>query len=405
WLTQMNYLVIWIDNLAKRTEGTGIWLFRRGEFCSWMEKPGETLCGTGMPGSGKTILSSIAVEYLQNHAATSSDSICVVCAFCRYTDQVTTKTILAGLVKQYMESERCPESVMNLITAVFDRHERTSTYPSVMELVDLLKQLSQAFSKNFYILDGLDEAPGDTQIEILEHLSSLRINLLIMSRPTPLLTDIIPSCILLDITAQEHDIDILIKQTIKRYPRFRRLLSTSARPYWEKRVFSAVQAKSRGMFLLASLQMDLLRHCLNVEALENALESLPSGIMEMYRATVERIQSQPLEDASLAQQAIMWIIYAQRPLTMPELRAAVAVSSETCKFDENRVVHEDDLATVCCGLVTNDKESGYVRLVHYTAVDALKELLAMSDEHSHAFIASACVNVLVDANFTASNLQ
>lgn len=57
---------------------------------------------------------------------------------------------------------------------------------------------------------------------------------------------------------------------------------------------------------------------------------------------------------------------------MEELQHALAVQPGENNFDEVRLYAEDDLVSVCAGLVTVDRESQVIRLVHYTTHDYIQ---------------------------------
>ena len=59
----------------------------------------------------------------------------------------------------------------------------------------------------------------------------------------------------------------------------------------------------------------------------------------------------------------MWVLYAERSLTIDELRHALATCPETYHFESERLMPEATILAACRGLVTIDKESRLVRLV------------------------------------------
>ena len=82
---------------------------------------------------------------------------------------------------------------------------------------------------------------------------------------------------------------------------------------------------------------------------------------------MERIEGQVNDQEELAKQVLSWIICAKRPLTTVELEHAIAVEVGELELDEENIPQIEDMVSVCAGLVTIDKESKIVRLVHYTA--------------------------------------
>ena len=116
-------------------------------------------------------------------------------------------------------------------------------------------------------------------------------------------------------------------------------------------------------FLVAALQIESLKHCISVKKLRQVVELLPSGLDDLYRHTWRRIEAQTEDEVSLATKAIIWLTYAYQSLTVTELQHALAVSDDVEGFDEDDVVAEELIISVCCGLIVVDGESRIVRLV------------------------------------------
>src|SRR6267154_535868 len=64
WLTPIDYVSQQNDFITRRQKGTGTWLLDSIEYQSWRERKKQTLFCPGIPGAGKTILTSIVVEEL-----------------------------------------------------------------------------------------------------------------------------------------------------------------------------------------------------------------------------------------------------------------------------------------------------------------------------------------------------
>lgn len=64
WLTPIDYGAQQSDFLSRRQEGTGQWLLDSQEFQDWRNGDRQALFCPGIPGAGKTILTSIVVEHL-----------------------------------------------------------------------------------------------------------------------------------------------------------------------------------------------------------------------------------------------------------------------------------------------------------------------------------------------------
>jgi ankyrin repeat protein len=130
-----------------------------------------------------------------------------------------------------------------------------------------------------------------------------------------------------------------------------------------------------------------------VFALENL--SKGSGALEaVYSEAILRIDGQPQGNRILAKNALLWISYAQRPLTTGELCHALAVQSGDTELDQDDIPDIDDIISVCAGLVTIDKESQIVRLVHYTTQIYLVKIREEWHHDAQYHIASTCLSYL-----------
>jgi ankyrin repeat protein len=92
---------------------------------------------------------------------------------------------------------------------------------------------------------------------------------------------------------------------------------------------------------------------------------------------MERIEGQLADQVQLAKQVLSWITCTKRPLTTLELQHALAVEVGESELDEENLTQIEDMVSVCAGLVTVDKESGIIRLVHHTT----QEYFERSQKH------------------------
>lgn len=81
---------------------------------------------------------------------------------------------------------------------------------------------------------------------------------------------------------------------------------------------------------------------------------------------MRRIQGQEEGFRNLAEQILSWIIWAVRPLTVPELQHALSIEPGDDELDDDNFLDANDLTSVCAGLVIIDQERQLIRLVHYT---------------------------------------
>ncbi|KAG8794530.1 hypothetical protein FRC16_010472 [Serendipita sp. 398] len=104
--------------LKKHGSGTGKRLLDSKEFKSWMEEDGKILWLNGIPGAGKTALSSTVIEHLISECKSSVENRMAYYYFdFREHGKQTASDCLRSLVHQLCEqSERIPRVVQDLYT-------------------------------------------------------------------------------------------------------------------------------------------------------------------------------------------------------------------------------------------------------------------------------------------------
>ncbi|TFK18348.1 hypothetical protein FA15DRAFT_730208, partial [Coprinopsis marcescibilis] len=392
-MTEVNYQARLIDTLGICEMNTSAWVLEETSFMEWFGNDRRTLFGKGIPGSGKTIIASVVIKYLQDYAKDRSDTVCVIFALCRYSDSCSISSILASFIRQLYERYHPAASA---IEDVYRIHQREQTRPPTGELWQILQRVLELFVTSFCVIDGLDELPDRQKVELVSSLRTLKVNLFILSRPLPWIEDTIPQATAIPILAQNADISTLVSQWIQRTPQLAPIIASHD---LETHITATIQTKSSGMFLLAKLQLDMLQECQCIEDMTDALATLPSGVNDMYDRTMDRIEQQGHPRGTRAKQALLWILFASRTLSIDELRYALAVSPKTGLFEEGRLVAIEALIASCCGLVTVEEESGCVRLIHYTAQDYLKPVMNAQFPDAHATISAACVTRLRQFEF------
>ena len=114
---------------------------------------------------------------------------------------------------------------------------------------------------------------------------------------------------------------------------------------------------------------------------------------DAYGATIERIKAQGGDKSRLGMASLMWISYAERPLSADELCHALAVELGSTDFNGDNAPSMSTLVTCFQGLITVDKEGSTVRLIHFT----LQEYLSIRQDifgGPHSKMAEICLTYL-----------
>ncbi len=129
-----------------------------------------------------------------------------------------------------------------------------------------------------------------------------------------------------------------------------------------------------GVFLWARLMLEHLSEKISITSMMEALVVAPNGLGEMYKRTIEDIGGMASEEhRNMALKILRWILFAVRPLSIPELQIALAIDPGQKAFDPARKVRslESLIPRLCRCLVEIDQQTHTVGLVHASVKDYL----------------------------------
>jgi ankyrin repeat protein len=141
--------------------------------------------------------------------------------------------------------------------------------------------------------------------------------------------------------------------------------------------------------------MEFLASKYTLEDFEFGIMNLPQTPDEVYRIALLRIREQVEFKRDLAINALTWLVFAERALTIAELRHALAV--QLC--DKNFVT-EDLLTSACAGIVVVDQGTNAVRLAHYTAEEYLRDNKSTIFQDAQSRMAETCLVYLSFKEFS-----
>ena len=155
WLTPINYGPQHSDYLSRRQSGTGQWLLDSAEFQAWIGTIKQTMFCPGIPGAGKTILTSIVVEELFNLFGndTNTGVAYLYCNF-RRQDEQSVVDLLVSLLKQLAQGQR---SLPDCVRSLYNTYNERQMRPSLNEISRVLRSVTAIYSKVFITVDALDE--------------------------------------------------------------------------------------------------------------------------------------------------------------------------------------------------------------------------------------------------------
>jgi hypothetical protein len=191
WLTTTDYRLQQSDYRALRQPGTGSWLLETTEYRTWLDTPGQILFCQGIPGAGKTILTSVAIDHLTTSFGDDS-SIGLAYIYCNFNrrDQQTPDQLFVCILKQLTAGL---SSLPDAIQSLYRVHQSEITRPSLHKILNTLRVVIAEISRVFIVIDALDEyevverSRETFLIELAHFQRQYGINVLATSRANPII--------------------------------------------------------------------------------------------------------------------------------------------------------------------------------------------------------------------------
>jgi ankyrin repeat protein len=161
-------------------------------------------------------------------------------------------------------------------------------------------------------------------------------------------------------------------------------------------------------FLRAKLIADFLSNQVAPQVFNAAIHQLRNippadeGLNDLYASIMRSFMLQEDQSQSLALETLTWLSQARRPLTCGELQHALTagVKIEPADLPNVNVLH-----SICSGLVTVEKHSGIMRLVHCTANQYLKNTASVWFPDAEKKLALRCLAYLSYEDFSSGYCQ
>ncbi|KAJ7582108.1 ankyrin repeat-containing domain protein [Mycena floridula] len=398
WLSRLDFQTTQQHLISQWTPGTVDWFIEDEKFKDWTAGKFGVLWCPGEPGVGKTILGSRVIDHLQKHCLGPGVGLAYI--FFRYNEANTqdVKALVASILRQLLIGNIIPDWLKPLYDSFKDER------PLSQDLNTLVKALGSqihSYSNVYLVVDAFDECSEDIREDFLSRLRPLtdsnRFHILVTSRPLLSIESQFENDQRINVRAHDNDVRVHILDQIRKHKRLEKLVKGGQAGFEDEMVRKIIE-KAAGMFLLVHLHLESLKNIPNRGMLREALAILPDAIYNSYDTMMHRINSQGKFCAQLAKQVFKWLVYAKRPLSMLELRHALAISLESTQMNHDDITEAERLIEIYGGLVITEKnfwtEEDFPRLVHYTTKEYFELKAESLFPDAHLGLATACLTYL-----------
>lgn len=209
WLTQD--AIQQPSTQVKGQAGTGTWFLQSDLYSQWQRGVTQTLICPGMPGAGKTVMTSFVLHDLRKTYGEQC-KVLIAAIYCRYQlkEKQQPEKILSTLVSQLLpQLLQLPATLQKLL---LEFREVLGFKPSLEQLQRVLKGIVSGPHRTFVVIDALDECTTLDRgrlvetIRLLQMESQGKVSFLATTRGIPEILELFEYVATLEVRASEEDI-------------------------------------------------------------------------------------------------------------------------------------------------------------------------------------------------------
>ncbi|KAK6540680.1 hypothetical protein TWF694_008073 [Orbilia ellipsospora] len=387
-----------------RQAGTGKWFLTQREFSKWSkcsESSSNILWCNGIPGAGKSTISSIVIEHLElSREKDTTTRIAVAYFYFDFSNKgIDARNFTRSLLKQLVI--QCPQFPQGLVELFKSFSASSKTEIENQKIEEFLLRTVSKFTTTFLVVDALDECDPEQRFDVLQIIQKLAeagARIFATSRPHPEdINDALNEVDKIELSAEADDIRKYINAEIAKYqrgtPRARRI-SDELRD----NIVESLTQKSNGMFLLPKLQLKFLLKQASPRRIEIALEKILQTsttkdfhpIDDTFNLMFDSIEEW---NKDIANKALSWIATVKQPLQAQDLLAALAVEPGVFEQTISHQVLQSTVLDICAGFIVVNDTSGAAELAHETVQEYLLRV-HVTPADALVSLTRACLNYL-----------
>lgn len=319
---------LWVRK-GRRVEHTCKWILDQPAFIEWRvsNKP-ELLRLIGLPGMGKTMLSTFLIEILEHKVRRSPDKLFAffICDD-KIKSQNSPQALLRSIIWQLLLQKN---DLFKHVQEDYKLHGKENCFKKVSSLWRMLQNMVQDPLANevFVLIDALDECDLSRREGLLMGLHDLFDDTLTLKRGV---FKFILTCRpdIHDIEARLYRVSkslemdsTMVKNDLARYIDSRVDELAGCRPqgyHPREKVRKVLRQGHGGTFLWVSLMIADLKETLKHEVMDKLANPLPKELPKMYRTILSRIPQERRGDVRFI---LHLLVAAARPLSRIEIMAA-----------------------------------------------------------------------------------
>ncbi|CAH0046151.1 unnamed protein product, partial [Clonostachys solani] len=354
WLSASNPETNFKAALGTYHPGTCLWFLEGDRFKDWKLASRQSLWMHGIPGSGKTVMSSKIIHSLL------SDETNVLYFFfdTRDSEKQSLDDLLRSLILQLYTEGQARNILESLFVDKFGEGNKR-LFSKDLETT-FLSMVNSSGRKFKIVLDALDEC--STKEDVLDWVQSsnskselAEVGFLMTSRNDKVIESgfkkwLNQDCFVpLETETINKDLTGYIEFCLQSGRYFERW---SNHPGVLLKMKQGLVHRADGMFRLAVCQLEILKSCIDIGQVEDEIKRLPRTLEGVYERILRDIRE---HHHTRVVRILQFLVYSQRPLRIDELVDAIAVDlSREPEFEpERRMPDPQGILEMCPSLLAS----------------------------------------------------
>ncbi|KAH0538139.1 hypothetical protein FGG08_005247 [Glutinoglossum americanum] len=325
------------NDIEPAADGTCAWLLQHHIYKDWLSQRRGLLWVKGNPGAGKSTVLKYALQAMEQDEPLPPNKLVTLSFFfhCRGAEiQRTPLGLFRSLLHQLLG--RFPGPPADVVQTFKDRSqsmgkpgEKWNRRPQELQgfvETSLPKILVESSIRIF--VDALDECGEEAAIRLVKYFQ----HLLSKCSSAQHRLSICFSCRHFPIVSLDNGLEICIerenRQDIRRYiwDELKDVIHGNELKVLQDKILHRSSGIFQWVALIVPTALRLHRQGRNAKAIEKSIQEVPKGLDSLYREILKSIDG---EDLPQSLQLMQWICFAQRPLSLEELRFAMVVDADT----------------------------------------------------------------------------
>lgn len=404
WISTLEYPRYHADHSTARSLGTCQWLLQHSEFLTWES---SSTCSLfllyGIPGCGKTKLSSAVIDRYLEAAVKNPNSVPVAYFYCcdshAEEERRTTNGLLRSLARQliafHSQGPSIHSAAMSLYGRLTDEAKEQgflAKSPNTAECIDLILAVVDDNPVTI-IIDAIDELDHPKEVmdalQIITQKAGNVVKIFVTTRESASIMTILSTQHKIRVTAETNNADMrrVTTEAVDKAVNNCELLSGRISQSLKDEIIDVLASSAGEMFLLIKFQLLRLSNFEHEDDVLAGMANLADSTLEaLYKEAYDTILKAGDTARDIAIHVFSWLLYAQEELTLDALVVAI----------KKKQVSIDRILAICRGFVYFDGQSKVIRVVHHSVQEFLRLQQALQVDKAQELLAMSCLSICQD---------